>query len=102
LNKLTYSLANFGPIHLVIQFPYDWIFPKVYGVVHLGGSGTTHLALKYGCATMKNLKPRILELVNNGSFKKKAQYVSSQMQKKISKKKFKTQWSGNKLILTFT
>jgi hypothetical protein len=100
-------------IHFVTQIPYDWIFPKTYGVIHHGGSGTTHLALKYGCATMiiphiidqfvwnkiiynmgagpkgvkiskittKNLEPKILELVNNTSFKKKAQEVASQMEK---------------------
>jgi UDP:flavonoid glycosyltransferase YjiC (YdhE family) len=100
-------------IHFVSQIPYDWIFPKIYGVIHHGGSGTTHLALKYGCATMiiphiidqfvwnkiiynmgagpkgirinkittKNLEPKILELVNNTSFKKKAEKVASQMGK---------------------
>ncbi|MCK4344867.1 MAG: glycosyltransferase family 1 protein, partial [Bacteroidales bacterium] len=39
-------------IHFVSRIPYDWIFPKIYGVIHHGGSGTTHMALKYGCATM--------------------------------------------------
>ncbi|UCH15079.1 MAG: glycosyltransferase family 1 protein [Bacteroidales bacterium] len=100
-------------IHFVSQIPYDWIFPKVYGVIHHGGSGTTHLALKYGCATMiiphiidqfvwnkiinnigagpkgikigkitsRNLEPKILELVNNSSFKKAAEEVAGQMKK---------------------
>ncbi|MBA7580888.1 O-mycaminosyltylonolide 6-deoxyallosyltransferase [subsurface metagenome] len=100
-------------IHFVSQIPYDWIFPKIYGVIHHGGSGTTHMALKYGCATMiiphiidqfvwnriiynmgagpkgikidrittKNLEPKILKLVNNSSFKKKAEQVASQMGK---------------------
>ncbi|MCK4344084.1 MAG: hypothetical protein KAX05_02275, partial [Bacteroidales bacterium] len=100
-------------IHFVSQIPYDWIFPKIYGVIHHGGSGTTHLALKYECAIMivphiidqfvwnkiiynmgagpkgikidkittKNLEPKILELVNNSSFKKKAEQVASQMGK---------------------
>ncbi|MCK4466094.1 MAG: glycosyltransferase family 1 protein [Bacteroidales bacterium] len=100
-------------LHFVSQIPYDWIFPKIYGVIHHGGSGTTHMALKYGCATMiiphiidqfvwnkiiynlgagpkgikigkittKNLEPKILELVNNSSFKKKAEQVASQMEK---------------------
>lgn len=99
-------------ILFVSQIPYDWIFPKIYGVIHHGGSGTTHLGLKYGCATMiiphiidqfvwnkiiydmgagpkgvkvgkittKNLEPKILELVNNSSFKKKAEKVASQME----------------------
>ncbi|MBL6448265.1 glycosyltransferase family 1 protein [Fulvivirga sp. 29W222] len=39
-------------IYFTKQIPYDWIFPKVYGVIHHGGSGTTHLAHKYGCASM--------------------------------------------------
>jgi len=100
-------------IHFVSRIPYDWIFPRVYGVIHHGGSGTTHLALKYGCATMiiphiidqfvwteiiyelgvgpkgvkigkittKNLEPKFLELVNNSSFKEKAEQVASQMEK---------------------
>lgn len=100
-------------ILFVSQIPYDWIFPKIYGVIHHGGSGTTHLALKYGCATMiiphiidqfvwnkiinkrgvgpkgikigkittKNIEPKILELVNNSSFKKKAEKLANQMRK---------------------
>jgi UDP:flavonoid glycosyltransferase YjiC (YdhE family) len=100
-------------IHFVSRIPYDWIFPRVYGVIHHGGSGTTHLSLKYGCATMiiphiidqfvwnkiiydkgagpkgikigktttKNLEPKILELVNNDSFKEKASQIASQMAK---------------------
>ncbi|MCK4662027.1 MAG: glycosyltransferase family 1 protein [Bacteroidales bacterium] len=100
-------------LHFVSGIPYDWIFPKIYGVIHHGGSGTTHLALKYGCATMivphiidqfvwnkiiynmgagpkgikigkittKNLEPKILELINNSSFKKKAEQVARQMEK---------------------
>jgi UDP:flavonoid glycosyltransferase YjiC (YdhE family) len=99
-------------IHFVSQISYNWIFPKIYGVIHHGGSGTTHLGLKHGCATMiiphiidqfvwnkiiydmgagpkgvkvgkittKNLEPKILELVNNSSFKKKAEKVAIQME----------------------
>ena len=97
--------------HFVSQIPYDWIFQRIYGVIHHGGSGTTHLALKYGCPTMiiphiidqfvwnriiyetgagpegikinkmtmKNFEPRILELVNNASFKKKAEEIADKM-----------------------
>jgi len=100
-------------IYFVSQIPYDWIFPKIYGVIHHGGSGTTHMALMHGCATIiiphiidqfvwnkiiyemgagpkgikigkitvKNLEIKILELLNNPSFKKRAEQVSSQMQK---------------------
>ncbi len=48
-----------GLIHFVSRIPYTWIFPKVYGVIHHGGSGTTHLALKYGCVTM--IIPHIID-----------------------------------------
>ena len=99
--------------YFVSQIPYDWVLPKIYGVIHHGGSGTTHTALKYGCATMiiphiidqfvwnkiiyskgagpkgikigritkKKLEPKILELVNNHSFKRKAEQVANQMAK---------------------
>lgn len=46
-------------IHFVSQIPYDWIFPKVYAVVHHGGSGTTHTAIKYGCANL--IIPHIID-----------------------------------------
>lgn len=46
-------------IHFVSQIPYDWIFPRIYGVIHHGGSGTTHTALKHGCATM--IIPHIID-----------------------------------------
>ena len=39
-------------IYFVNTIPYDWVFPKMYAVIHHGGSGTTHLALKYGCASL--------------------------------------------------
>ena len=43
---------NSDLIYFVSQIPYDWVFPKMYAVIHHGGSGTTHLALKYGCTTL--------------------------------------------------
>src|SRR5690606_14670788 len=36
----------------VQNVPYDWLFPQVYAVVHHGGSGTTHTAIKYGCPSL--------------------------------------------------
>jgi len=45
--------------HFVSRIPYDWIFPRVYCVIHHGGSGTTHLALKHGCASM--IIPHIID-----------------------------------------
>ena len=38
--------------HFVSHIPYECIFPKMYAVIHHGGSGTTHLSLRHGCATM--------------------------------------------------
>lgn len=46
-------------IHFVDRIPYDWILPRMYAVMHHGGSGTTHLALKYGCASM--IVPHIID-----------------------------------------
>lgn len=46
-------------IHFVSRIPYDWILPRMYGVMHHGGSGTTHLGLKYGCASM--IVPHIID-----------------------------------------
>jgi UDP:flavonoid glycosyltransferase YjiC (YdhE family) len=98
-------------IYFVSQIPYDWIFPKMYAVIQHGGAGTTHLAIKYGCATMiiphfmdqfvwdkitfdigvgpkgvkigritnKNLEPKVLELLNNKSFKEKSAKIGNQM-----------------------
>jgi UDP:flavonoid glycosyltransferase YjiC (YdhE family) len=45
--------------HFVERIPYDWIFPKMYAVIHHGGSGTTHTALKYGCASL--IIPHIID-----------------------------------------
>ncbi|MEM9836655.1 MAG: glycosyltransferase [Bacteroidota bacterium] len=39
-------------IHFVSDVPYEWVFPRVQSVVHHGGSGTTHTALKHGCASL--------------------------------------------------
>ena len=46
-------------IHFVDGIPYNRAFPKMYAVIHHGGSGTTHLALKHGCASM--IIPHILD-----------------------------------------
>jgi UDP:flavonoid glycosyltransferase YjiC (YdhE family) len=46
-------------IHFVDRIPYDWAFSKIYAVMHHGGSGTTHTALKYGCASM--IIPHIID-----------------------------------------
>lgn len=44
--------TNAGKVHFLSQVPYEWIFPDMYAVVHHGGSGTTHMALRHGCASM--------------------------------------------------
>ena len=43
-----------APAHVffVDNIPYDWLFPKMYAVVHHGGSGSTHMALKYDCPSL--------------------------------------------------
>lgn len=46
-------------IHFVNRIPYDYIFPKTYAVVHHGGSGTTHMALKNGLASL--IVPHIID-----------------------------------------
>ena len=46
-------------IHFVSQIPYDWVLPKTHGMIHHGGSGTTHMALKNGCASM--IVPHIID-----------------------------------------
>jgi sterol 3beta-glucosyltransferase len=98
-------------IYFVSQCSYHWVFPKMYAVIQHGGCGTTHLALKYGCALMiiphfmdqfvwanstfdmgvgpkgvkigrinnKNLEPKVLELLNNKSFKEKSAKIANQM-----------------------
>jgi UDP:flavonoid glycosyltransferase YjiC (YdhE family) len=46
-------------VHFVSQVPYDRMFGKAYGVVHHGGSGTTHMALRHGCPTL--IIPHIID-----------------------------------------
>ncbi len=50
---------NADLIYFVPGIPYEWILPRVYGIIHHGGSGTTHLALQHGCATM--IIPHIID-----------------------------------------
>ena len=45
--------------YFVDSIPYEWIFKRIYGVIHHGGSGTTHLGLKNGCTTL--IIPHILD-----------------------------------------
>lgn len=50
---------NENLFHFVDRIPYDWAFPKLYAVIHHGGSGTTHTAIKYGCASL--IVPHIID-----------------------------------------
>ncbi len=50
---------NYDLFHFVKDIPYDWIFPKVYGVIHHGGSGTSHMVTKYGCVSL--IIPHIID-----------------------------------------
>lgn len=45
--------------HFVKTVPYEWVLPQLYGLVHHGGSGTTHMAVKYGCVSM--IVPHIID-----------------------------------------
>jgi len=37
----------------VNQMPYDWILPKMHGMIHHGGSGTTHRAVVSACVKLR-------------------------------------------------
>lgn len=53
------SKYNHQLFHFTQSIPYDWILPQVYAIIHHGGSGTTHTALKYGLPTM--ITPHIFD-----------------------------------------
>jgi UDP:flavonoid glycosyltransferase YjiC (YdhE family) len=53
------EFQDINNLYFVEQIPYDWILPRVYATIHHGGSGTTHLALKYGCPTL--IIPHIID-----------------------------------------
>ncbi len=116
LEKIEDSSDN---IHFVNNLPYDWIFPQMYAIIHHGGSGTTHTALKYACpnlviphildqpywnktitklhlgpkgVSIKNLnekkfEPKLLDLINNKSYKINAELIAEQMKKENNTEK---------------
>jgi sterol 3beta-glucosyltransferase len=51
--------SNGDAIFYVNQIPYDWILPKLYGIIHHGGSGTTHFAAKSGSVQL--IVPHIMD-----------------------------------------
>ena len=63
INTTRYGLEEIdvqsGHIFFTNNLPYNWLFPKIYAVVHHGGCGTTHTALKYGLPSM--IIPHILD-----------------------------------------
>lgn len=50
-----------APEHVLFvkDIPYDWLYPHIYAVVHHGGSGSTHMAVKYGCPAL--VVPHVLD-----------------------------------------
>lgn len=50
---------NKSQFYFTSNIPYDWILPKTHAIIHHGGSGTTHLGLKYSCASM--IIPHIID-----------------------------------------
>lgn len=46
-------------LHFVDGITYSWILPKMYAMIHHGGSGTTHMALKYACPSL--IIPHIID-----------------------------------------
>lgn len=57
---------NHELFHFEETIPYNWLFPKIYGVIHHGGSGTTHASIKYGCASM--IVPHIIDQFHWNNF----------------------------------
>lgn len=49
------------PDHVIFieYIPFKLILPRIYAVLHHGGTGTTHLSVKYGCVSI--LIPHILD-----------------------------------------
>ncbi len=104
-------------IHFVSSLPYDWIFPAMYAIIHHGGSGTTHTALKYACPSLiiphimdqfhwnktisklhlgpkgisiknlneKDFENKLLDLINNESYKRNAKLISEKMKTESNK-----------------
>lgn len=106
-------------IYFVNNIPYDWLFPKMYAIIHHGGSGTTHTALKYACPSLiiphildqffwnevisklhlgpkgmsiknlneKSFESRLLDLMNNDSYRRNTRLISNKMKTEGDKDK---------------
>lgn len=72
----------------VEQIPYEWIFQRVYAVIHHGGSGTTHMGIKYGLSTL--IIPHIIDqygwnnLINKNGFGPKGVSIKKLSEEKIT------------------
>lgn len=64
--------------HIIDQFVWNTIITDI-------GAGPR--GIKIGKITAKNLEPKIVELVNNNSYKRKAEQVAIQMGKEDFKEK---------------
>jgi UDP:flavonoid glycosyltransferase YjiC (YdhE family) len=51
--------ATSGNIFFTKNLPYNWLFPKIYAVIHHGGCGTTHTSLKCGLPSL--IIPHVLD-----------------------------------------
>ena len=58
--------------HILDQFVWN-------NIIHEKGAGPK--GIRINKMTTKNLEPKILELMNNASFKKKAEKIASQIEK---------------------
>ncbi len=56
---VTLENYNADRFHFVSNIPYDWLLPKVDFMIHHGGSGTTHMAMKYNCPSL--IIPHIID-----------------------------------------
>ncbi len=116
LTKINIDNQN---IYFTSDIPYDYILPKVAAIMHHGGSGTTHMGIKYGCPTLiiphlvdqffwnrrvaqlglgplgpsiakldvPSLRPLILDLMTNSSYKSVAKKLALQMVEEVDEMK---------------
>jgi len=69
---LKYGCATMIIPHIIDQFVWNRI-------IYNKGAGPK--GIRINKITTKNLEPKILELINNSSFKEKAEQIASQMEK---------------------
>ena len=52
LTKEALPVELSGRLFLIDKAPHSWLFPKCAGIVHHGGAGTTHEAVRWGKPTL--------------------------------------------------